>query len=584
MMIRRRKTPPAIVPGIDLPVAAAAPARPGIVRVEGTTKTALETGRNRLAFAGGVFLLLFATVAGRLMEVSFNSDVERVARAAPLAELPIKAVRADITDRNGILLATNLPTVDLYADARIVREPEKVARDLKAIIPEIDYARTVERLKSGQGFVYLQRRLTPAQQFAVNRLGVPALGFENGETRVYPQGGLFAHIVGKTDIDNRGIIGVERRFNDQLKAGQPVRLSLDLRVQTAATAALQDGINTFKADGGAAVVQDVRTGEVIAMVSLPDFDPNRSETMNDDTMFNRATLGVYEMGSVFKVFNTAIGLDSGKIQVDNRYDSAPVKIGKFTIHDIHAFKSQISVPEILIHSSNAGSARMAMEFGGDIQKSYLDRLGLTRSSDLELPEIGAPQVPPTPWGQVTVATVAFGHGISVSPLQVATATSAVVNGGIFHPATLIAHEPGQPITGQRVVSERTSQLMRRLMRMVVTEGSGKKADVAGYRVAGKTGTAEKVVNGKYSHTAVLSSFLATFPADNPRYTVIVSLDNPKGLPSTYNFSTAGWNATPTAGKVIAAIAPMLEVSPAVDPFQAADPKSGPLMVASMKGD
>ena len=582
-MIIRRRTPPAIVPGIDLPVIQAAPARPGLVRVEGTTKTALETGRNRLAFASGVFLLLFATVAGRLMEVSFNSDVERVARTPPSAELP-KTMRADITDRNGILLATNLPTVDLYADARIVREPEQVAQDLKAIIPEIDLARTIERLKSGQGFVYLHRHLTPAQQFAVNRLGVPALGFEDGESRVYPQGGLFAHVVGKTDIDNRGISGVEKRFNDRLKAGQPVRLSMDLRVQTAVKGVLQEAMSTFKADGAAAVVQDVRTGEVISLVSLPDFDPNRTETMTDDAMFNRATLGVYEMGSVFKVFNTAIALESGKVRVTDRYDTSPVKIAKYTIHDLHSLKGPASVPEILIHSSNIGSARMAMEFGGEIQKEYLDRFGLTRPSDLELPEVGSPQVPPAPWAQITVATVAFGHGMAVSPLQVATATSAVVNGGIFHPATLLAHTPDQPVPGVRTISEHTSQMMRRLMRMVVTEGSGKKADVAGYRVAGKTGTAEKVINGRYSHTAVLSSFLATFPADNPRYTLIVTLDNPKGLPSTYNFTTAGWNATPTAGKVVAAIAPMLEVSPNVDPFQAADPKSGPLMVASMKGD
>lgn len=583
-MIIRHKTAPAIVPGIDLPPDPSPPARPGLVRVEGTAKTALETGRNRLAFAGGVFLLLFLSVAVRLVDVAFHPNADQVARAVPQPELPMKTVRADITDRNGMLLATNLPTVNLYADARIVREPEKVARDLKDILPEIDVARTVERLTSGQAFVYLHRHLTPAQQFAVNRLGVPALGFEDGELRVYPQGGLFAHVVGKTDIDNRGISGIEKRFDDQLKDGQAVRLSVDLRVQTAVMRVLQDSIATFKAEGAAAVVQDTRTGEVISLVSLPDFDPNRPETMTDDAMFNRATLGVYEMGSVFKVFNTAIALESGKIQISSRYDTSPLKIANYTIHDLHSLKGPASVPEILINSSNIGSARMALEFGGEFQHAYLDRFGLTRTAALEIPEVGAPQVPSGNWSNITVATVSFGHGISVSPLQVATGASAVVNGGVFRPATLLAHAPGDAAPGVRAVSERTSLMMRRLMRMVVTEGSGRKADVPGYRVAGKTGTAEKVVNGRYSKHQVLSSFLGVFPADNPRYTVLVTLDAPKGIPSTYNFATAGWNAAPTAGKVIAAIAPMLGVEPAADPFQQADPKSGPLMVAAMKGN
>ncbi len=577
-----RKAPPAIVPGIDLPQVGATAARPGTVRIEGANKTALETGRNRLVFAGGVFLLLFLAVAVRLVDVAFHPDAERVARAAPQAELPAKTLRADITDRNGLVLATNLPTVNLYADARIVRDADRIAADLAKVLPDIDLAKTRERLKSGQAFVYLHRNLTPSQQFAVNRLGHPALGFEDGELRVYPQGGLFAHVVGKTDIDNRGISGVERRFDAALKEGRTVRLSLDLRAQTAVARILRDAVATYRAEGAAAVVQDARTGEIVSLVSLPDFDPNRGDTLTEQAMFNRATLGVYEMGSVFKVFNTAIALESGKIRVTDRYDTSPLKVANYTIHDLHALRGSASVPEILIHSSNIGSARMALDFGGEVQKAYMARFGLLKASDIELPEVGGPQAPPGNWPSITVATVAFGHGISVSPVQVATGASAIVNGGVFHPATLIARDPGEPIPGVRAVSERTSQLMRRLMRMVVTEGSGKKADVAGYRVAGKTGTAEKVVNGRYAKNAVLSSFLAVFPADQPRYTVLVTLDAPKGIPATANFATAGWNAAPTAGKVIAAIGPILGVAPTIDPFAGNDPAYAPLMTAAMR--
>lgn len=576
----RRKSPPAIVPGVDLR-AAAENARTAPLRVEGSAKTALETGRNRLAFAGGVFLLLFLAVAVQLVSVSFRPDAERIARAAPQPELPVRTLRADITDRNGVLLATDLPTVNLYADARLVQDPDRVAADLARVLPDIDVPRTRERLKSGQAFIYLHRHLTPSQQFAVNRLGYPALKFEDGEMRVYTQGGLFAHVIGKTDIDNRGISGVEKRFDESLKNGAPLRLSLDIRVQTAVSAILRDAMALYKADGAAAVVQDARTGEVLALSSLPDFDPNRGETLTPDAMFNRATLGVYEMGSVFKIFNTAIALESGKVRVDSRYDTNPLKIANYTIHDLHRLKGPASVAEILIESSNIGSARMALDFGADFQRAYLARFGLLNASAIELPEVGGPQVPPTPWGQITVATVAFGHGLSVSPLQVATAASAAVNGGIFHPATLIARSPEEAVPGTRVVSDRTSRLMRHLMRMVVTEGSGKKANIAGYRVAGKTGTAEKVVNGRYSRTAVLANFLAVFPADAPRYTVIVSLDAPKGIPATANFTTAGWNAAPTAGKIVAAIAPMLGVTPTADPFSVGDPKNGPLMVAAM---
>jgi len=553
------------------------------VKVEGAGKTALEKGRNRLTFTGCLFGLMFTAVAVQLANVSFQDDPRSMVRRSTNLELTAKPVRADIVDRNGVLLATNLPTVNLYADTRIVDDPKAVAQKIKSVLPNTDLEQLEKKLASGSAFIYLSRHLTPAQQYEVNALGIPALSFEETDVRLYPQGRLFAHILGKTDIDNHGVSGLEKHFNDSLYAGQPLQLSVDIRTQSAVTNILRRNMEKYKAIGASAVVQDVRTGEIISMVSLPDFDPNHTETMTDATMFNRASLGVYELGSIFKVFNTAIALESGKVQINDRFDTTePLKIARRTIRDSHPVKYKMSVPEILAHSSNIGSVRMAMDVGGVTQKEYLQNLGLFREAGIEIPEVGRPTIPAGVWQPITVATVSYGHGIAVSPVQAATAASTVVNGGVFHKATLLKINPDTMYPGQKIFSEKTSQMMRQLMRMVVTDGTGGKADVAGYRVGGKTGTAEKVVDGKYSHTAVFTSFLSMFPADNPRYTVLVSLDEPKGIPETANFINAGWNAAPTAGEIIRTIGPMLGVTPGLDPFFDADP-SGPFIMASTTG-
>jgi cell division protein FtsI (penicillin-binding protein 3) len=473
--------------------------------------------------------------------------------------------RADIVDRNGVVLATSLPTVSLYAKANEIQNPDEAAGKLVSVLPDMDKGDVRSRLTAGKPFVYLRRNLTPRQQYDVNALGVPGLYFEKGERRVYPHGNLVAHIVGMTDLDNKGIAGVEKKFEAPLHTNRdPLRLAIDIRLQTIVRNEVAAQVAAFDAVGGVGMVMDVRTAEVLAMVSLPDFDPNDPPAGDDRGMFNRATKGLYEMGSTFKLFNTAAALDAGTANVNSSYDARGVfHFHDAKIHDDHAENRWMTVPEILVHSSNIGSAKMALEMGSANQRAFLTRLGLLSAAAIELPETATPQFP-NPWREINTVTIAFGHGVSVTPLHLATGVSSLVNGGEYRPPTLLAHDEGYPIPGTRVTKKKTSDIMRQLMRMVVTEGTGRKAEVPGYQVGGKTGTAEKAVNGSYKKKAVLSSFVAAFPMDDPRYCVLVMIDEPQGNKESHGFITAGWTAAPAVARIVEQIAPLTGLAPRKD--------------------
>ncbi|MEJ0070118.1 MAG: penicillin-binding protein 2 [Pseudomonadota bacterium] len=350
-------------------------------------------------------------------------------------------------------------------------------------------------------------------------------------------------------------------MDERLRASETLQLSIDLRVQNIVREELGAAIAKFSSVGGAAIVMDVRTGELLALVSLPDFDPNEPGSAPADARFNRATLGVYEMGSVFKIFNTAMALDAGATTLAGKFDATrPIPIGRFTISDYHAEKRWLSVPEIFMYSSNIGSAKMAIEAGTATQRAFLDRMHMLAPLKIELPEIGRPHIP-MPWRPINTMTIAFGHGMSVSPLQLAAGTAAVVNGGIYVEPTLIKREPGEPMPAQRVMSAKTSESMNKLMRLVVDQGTGKMAAVPGYFVGGKTGSAEKAGKGGYREKALISSFMAAFPMNDPRYVVLGLLDEPKGTKDTYGFATAGWTAAPLVGRMIGRIGPLLGMMP-----------------------
>ena len=520
----------------------------------------LETGRIRLLAIAGVFAVACLVLAVRLVEVSvLQGGAPRDVGAASAAAV----ARADIVDRNGVLLATSLRTASLYANPRQLIDPVAAAAGISGVLPDLGRGELLGKLSSDRSFVWLKRNLTPKQQYAINRLGFPGIGFVSEPRRVYPQGALTAHAVGFAGVDNRGLAGIEKSFDTALTAAgaAPLRLSLDVRVQNVLREELGAAVAKFKALGATGVVLDARTGEVLALVSLPDFDPNHPAAASAEARFNRASLGVYEMGSTFKTFTMAMALDSGTVDLGDGYDATePLRIARFTIRDDHPQRRWLSLPEIFIYSSNIGAAKMARDLGGARQKAFLDRLGLLRRAGLEIPEIGRPMWP-EPWREINTMTIAFGHGIAVSPVQLASGVAAIVNGGLMTPATLLRGEVGQTMAGRRAMAPETSAIMRRLLRAVVTRGTGRKADVPGYAVGGKTGTARKIGEAGYRRGALLSSFIGAFPIDSPQYVALAILDEPQGNDSTMGFASGGWTAAPAIGRVIARIAPLLGVAP-----------------------
>lgn len=534
-------------------------------RSKPSATAAMEQTRYRLMVTAAVVTTVFSAIGVKLVIATLFSHGGEPRQHHALELDTTTTNRADIIDRNGNLLATSLVTQSLYADPKLISRPDEAARKLVSALPELDYKEVYGKLSGDKRFVWLKRNLTPRQQYAVHRLGIPGMSFEREERRFYPAGNLTSHIVGFTGVDNNGLAGLEQGFSKRLNEdpATPLQLSIDLRLQHVLRKELIATIQEFRAIGAAGIVFDVRTGEVMAMTSLPDFDPQDPTGLNPETLFNRATLGVYEMGSTFKIFNSALALDSGKIRVTDTFDAVhPIKIGRFTINDYHSLRRALTVAEVFQHSSNLGSVRMAQVVGIAAQRAFMAKMGFTRPTALELPESGWPLVP-NPWREVNSMTISFGHGISVSPMHTVAAAASVINGGVFHPPTILRRQPGAPIPGEQVVSRQTSDMMRRMFRFVVTEGTGKSAGVKGYVVGGKTGTADKQKGRHYQKNSRMSSFLGAFPMHDPRYIVYVLIDEPQATAKTYGYATGGWVAAPAVGRIIKQIGPLLDV-PTVD--------------------
>jgi len=557
---------------------------------DGPAKQALEACRTRLLVTGGLFALVFAVVALRVVEivaVGGGTAESGIARFRVVAE-PSPS-HADILDRNGSVLAATLNSPSLYANPKQIVDATEAANKLVRVFPTLGAAEVYAKLTSGKSFVWIRRHLTPAEQYDVNQLGIPGLEFEPEERRVYPDGGLTSHVVGYTGIDNAGFAGVERGLDGVLRGRQePLELSLDLRLQYILREELQRVIDDFTAKGGAGLIMDVNSGEILAMTSLPDFDPNRPTAPDPehpsiplaDRMFNRMTLGVYELGSIFKIFTVAMALECGTATVGSTYDAShPIRIGRFTISDYHGKHRVLSVPEILMYSSNIGAARMAVVAGAQTQREFLERLGLLKPPKIEISEVGAPHYP-AKWREVNVMTIAFGHGISVTPLSFATAAAALVNGGILRPATLVKLPAGYEPQGRRVISAKTSEQMRKLMRLVVEHGTGTMAAAPGYVVGGKTGTADKVSGRHYAERKLLSSFVGAFPINDPKYLVLTMVDEPHPNKQSHGYATAGWTVAPATSRIIQRIAPLLGVQP-VD--ESSPEVQRALMVESLQG-
>lgn len=538
-------------------------------QIVGARGSAVETARGRLMVMGLLFLIAYAGMAARVTylclwqegaEPRYEAMRGTNDRSAVLA-----AGRADITDRNGVLLATTLDTMSLYADPKMVLEPARAAEDLKKIFPDINQADITKKLSGKQRFVWLRRGLTPKDIAAVNALGHPGLNFRSESRRFYPQESLTSHLIGYTDVDGTGLAGVERSMNDVLvKGGAPVQLTIDVRFQHALRREVAKAVHDFNAKGASGVIVDVNSGDILAAVSLPDFDPQDAGAASDDAKFNRYALGVYEMGSTFKTFAIAVLLDEVNGSYNQRFDATkPIRIGRFSITDYHAQKRVMTLPEVFMHSSNIGTALVAQTVGTDRLKSFYQKLGFFAPVPItDIPEKAAPLVP-NPWLPVSTMTASYGHGIAVTPLHLIRAFSAIVNGGALPMLHIVKgeHDEVRP----RMISEETSHKMRELLRLVVTHGTGSKADVPGAMIAGKTGTSEKNGPGGYIKDKLVSSFVATFPADKPKYAILISVDEPKGNKQSYGYATAGWVAAPPTGAVAKAIM-------ALDSMPPADPK------------
>jgi len=518
-----------------------------------------EMIRQRLTLVIAGFLVLFIALTIRATNASL-ADVEEFRNSN--ATKKTREHRPDIVDRNGELIATNLRVASVYANPQEIMNIDEAVAGLNKAMPEIKSENLKKDLSRSSKFAWIKRNITPQEQQAIIGLGIPGVYFSNEDKRVYPSGRLLAHTLGYVDIDSNGIAGVERYMDrdSDLQDGQSLQLAIDLRVQHVLYDELSKQFEKFKAAGATAIIADVDSGEIIGMVSLPDFDPNFPSKSGATEKFNIATLGSYEMGSTFKAITAAMAFDYGTSEPNRVYDATnPIRVGGHNISDYHAKKRPLTVTEILMYSSNIGAAKMGLEVGAEKQQEFLKKLGFYEKTDLELSELGRPQFPKT-WRELNVATIAFGHGFAITPAHLVKGYIPIVNGGISLPLTLLKRNPYEPVEGVRVMTEKSAHDTTAILREIVVAGSGKNADAEGYLVGGKTGTAEKLTNGRYDKGKLMSSFIATFPTSKPKYVILVIFDDPKEA-QKYVRPTGGVTAAPVVKNVVSRIGPILGIKP-----------------------
>lgn len=536
----------------------------------------LGKSRPRIKLAAWAFLGIYGAIAGKLIDFGLHQD-------SPLSfkrtgNDTIAAARPDVLDRNGEILAADVKVMSVFAEPRRIVDKDEAVELLTAVLPDVDARELREKLSSRKGFVWVKRAVTPKQQREVYRLGLPGVGFMPENKRVYPNGPVAAHVLGFANLDGVGISGLEKYIDGQGLADlhgagfsltpenlTPITTALDLRVSYAVRDELAKGMAKYKAKAGAAAILDINTGEVIAMASLPDYDPNVPADALDPNHINRLSVGVYEMGSTFKALSLAMALDLGKVTLRSKIDAREsLRYGRFTIHDFHATHRVLSVPEVFTYSSNIGAARMALMAGVEAHKAFLAKLGQLTRLRTELPESAEPLVPRN-WGELNTMTIAFGQGLNVAPLQAMMAVGALANGGtLIKPTFLKRSEEEARRNAPRVIKPETSEAMRYLMRLNAEIGTAKIADIKGYFVGGKTGTADKIVHGHYAKDRVLTTFMAIVPADKPKYLFLTMLDEPQASPETNGYRTAAWNAGPVTAKMIERAGPLLGLPPRND--------------------
>jgi len=548
------------------------------IALDGARKSRGNLTKGRISWVILALAIVFATVAGRLIQLgSVVTETTIEGRERDL----ITASRPALLDRNGLEMAVDIRVPSLFAEPRRIIDVEEAVQKLRTVLPDLNEDWLRKRLTGDKGFVWVKRELTPAIEDAIFALGLPGFDFVQESKRFYPGAREASHVLGATNIDNQGIAGIEKHMDDEnvallqslgLARGNelaPVNLSIDLRVQHVLYQQLSDALVRYQAVASAGAVMDVKTGEIIGLVSLPDYDPNNPSTAFAEynglknQRFNRITSGIYELGSTFKTVTVAGALESGKVRITDTFDARyGIRFGRFTIDDFHGKHRVLTLPEVYKYSSNIGTIRIMQAMGKDEFRAFLGKLGFDKRASVELPEMRDPTVP-AKFSEIVAATASFGHGLSISPLHMLRAMAAFVNDGYMVPPTLIKRSEAEARQlYEPVISPTTSAHIRYLMRLNALEGSGTRMNkaAAGYRTGGKTGTAEKVVNGAYSSSKSLNVFTSAFPLDNPRYAMIILVDEPKAE-NAQSGHTAGWNAGEVTGRVVAQIAPMLGISP-----------------------
>jgi cell division protein FtsI (penicillin-binding protein 3) len=540
----------------------------GRVQLVTLRQKSLTMARLRVLFVAAIFLLLALAAILRIGYLGLTGS----GPAVTSFEEALLPPRGEITDRNGEPLARAFPAFALWynpqalgEDDPLVRSPQEVAKQLAAIFPDMDETALADRLASGKPG-YLRRRVLPEEANQVQSIGELALELPQEADRHYPQGSMGAHVLGYVGADGHGRVGMEAVLDKQLldpaTRGQPIPLSIDVRVQGALEDELTRGMRATNALGSAGIVLDVDTGEVLALASLPEFDPNHIDKAGVANMFNRVTNQVYELGSTFKPLTVAAAIDAGTItDLGRRYSARPYPLSGYTIKDSHDLGASLNTPEMLMHSSNVVTGHIVADLGTKRLKKVLADLGMNERPHIELPARGFPLWVGGDWSLLRGVTVGYGHGIAVTPLHLASAYAAMVNGGVWRPATMHKVEPGKAPKGRRVFKASTSAKMNQMLRMIVTYGTGRKANAPGFRVGGKTGSADKPADGGYNRTSVVATFAAAFPMDRPRYVVIAMLDEPKGTVASSFQRTAAWNAAPVVGRLVPRIGPILGVAP-----------------------
>ena len=540
-----------------------------------------QKAETRLLLLGLAFVIGFSAVGARMALLAATEPMEPRADADHGS---IAAHRADIVDRNGAILATNIVTASLYAQPRDMVDPSGSAAALARIFPDLDAETLRRRLTDGRSFMWIKRSLSPEQRQQVHDLGEPGLLFGPRESRLYPNGAVAAHLLGGASYGREGVgaaevigtAGVERVFDDRLRdparAGEPLRLSIDLALQTALEEVLGEGMSEMNARGAFGILMEIDTGQIRALASLPDFDPNlrpplpTSGDPAESPLFNRAAQGRYELGSTFKPFTVAMALEAGIVTPQTLVETkGPMRWGRFTIRDFHDYGPHLTVEDVIVKSSNIGTARLAVERGGAAQKAFLGRLGMLEASPVELTEAGRTEpLLPERWSELSTMTISYGHGIAVTPLHLASAYATLLNGGLRVQPSVIASDV-RPEEADRVISERTSRQIRDMLRQVVVRGTARFADVEGYEVGGKTGTADKPLpNGGYARERVIATFAGVFPSSAPQYVLVLGLDEPERVVNGQRLRTAGWTAVPVAASAIRRFAPIMGMRPIDD--------------------